>query len=400
MKKLISLLIILNFSFFIFGQEKPIYKAYWDNGMKVESSDGAFKIKFGGRIQNDWAAFFEDEGIKDSVGTSINGAEFRRVRFYNSGQIYHNIKYKLQFDFVGGTAKLNDAYIMITKIPVVGFIQIGHFKEPVGFEQLSSSKHLTFMERSLTAADEPARNVGLMIGNSIASKRLSFRLGVFREADIYGNSKGLEDKYSVTTRLYGLPIYKPESKKILHLGASYSYRTPQKHEYRLAAKPEAHMANYYLVTELIDDASNFQLIQSEIVYVAGPLSLKSEVVHSRIRRSDPNNANFNYTAFYGMASYFLTGESKNYKTSGKYSRLKPKNNFDGKGGAGAWEIGLRFSAMDINKEKIAGGSVGNITFALNWYLNPATRIMTNYIYTNLKGVGNANIIQMRFQIDF
>jgi phosphate-selective porin OprO/OprP len=400
MKKLILLLIIANFSIFLFAQEKPAYKTYWDNGMKVQSSDGAFKLKFGGRIQTDWASFFEDEGIKDSIGTSINGVEFRRVRFYNSGQIYHNIKYKLQFDFVGGTAKLNDAYIMITKIPVIGFLQIGHFKEPVGFEQLSSSKYLTFMERSLTAADEPARNVGFMIGNSIKSKRLSFRLGIFREADIYGNSKGLEDKYSITTRLYGLPVYKPESKKILHLGTAYSYRNPQGNKYRIKAKPEAHLANNYLVTELIEDASNFQLIQSEIVYVTGPLSIKTEVVHARVRRSDPGNANFNYTAFYGMASYFLTGESKNYKTSGKYSRLKPKNNFDGKGGAGAWEVGLRFSAMDINKENVAGGSIGNITFALNWYLNPATRIITNYIYTNLKGVGNANIVQMRFQIDF
>ncbi len=153
-------------------------------------------------------------------------------------------------------------------------------------------------------------------------------------------------------------------------------------------------------TELISDASNFQLIQGEAVFVAGSLSLKSEIVHARIRKDDPLNANFNYTAFYGNISYFLTGESMSYKTSGMYSRLKPKKNFDGKGGAGAWELGLRFTAMDLNEEGVAGGELGNITFALNWYLNPATRIMANYIYSNLKSVGKANIIQMRFQINF
>ena len=400
MKNLTLCLLFINLNLFLFAQEKISYKAYWDNGTKIESSDGAFKLKFGGRIQNDWAAFFEDDGIKDSIGTSINGTEFRRIRFYNSGQIYHNIEYKLQFDFAGGTAKLNDAYIMIAKIPLIGFLQIGHFKEPIGFEELTSSKYLTFMERSLTSADEPSRNLGFMIGNSTKNNRLNFRLGVFKEADNFGNSKGLEDKYNITTRVYGLPIYKPKNNKILHLGSSYSYRRPQEQEYRITAKPEAHMANYYLATDLIDDASNLQLFQTEAVYITGSLTFKSEVLHARVTRKDPANANFNYIAFYGMASYFLTGESKSYKTSGIYSRLKPKNNFNGKGGAGAWEIALRFSAMDINKENIAGGSIGNFTFALNWYLNSATRFMTNYIYSDLKGVGKANIVQMRFQIDF
>ncbi len=400
MKKLIILFLVANFGLNMFAQEKTTFNTYWKNGIRVESSDDAFKLKFGGRIQYDMASFWEDDGIKDSIGRSVNGIEFRRVRLFSSGQIYHNIKYKLQFDFAGGVAKLNDAYIKITKIPIIGFLQIGHLKEPMGFEQITSSKYTTFMERSLTASDEPARNAGFMIGNSTSSKRLSFRLGVFKAADVYGNSKGLQDKYNVTMRVFGLPIYDADNHKVLHLGAAYSYRDPQNDEYKLAAKPESHMANDYLSTELIADASNFQLIQTEAVFITGPLSLKSEMVHARITRDDPVNANFNYTSFYGNVSYFLTGESISYKTSGEYSRLKPKNNFDGKGGSGAWELGLRFSAMDLNEEGVVGGELSNITFALNWYLNPATRIMTNYIYSNLKGVGKANIIQMRFQVDF
>lgn len=400
MKKLILLFIAANFGLFMLAQEKTTFNVYWNNGMKVESSDGAFKFKFGGRIQNDWAAFFEDDGIKDSIGTSANGTEFRRVRLFSSGQIYHNIKYKLQFDFAGGNANLKDAYIKITKIPVIGFIQIGHFKEPIGFEELTSSKYLTFMERSLTAADVPSRNTGFMIGNSTSGKRLSFRLGVFKDADAFGNAKGLQDKYNVTMRVFGLPIYNADNHKVLHLGAAYSYRNPQLNEYELAVRPEAYLSNKYLSTGLITDATNNQLIQAEAAFIAGPFSLKSELIHSRITRDNPANADFNHTAFYGMASYFLTGESKKYLTTGEYSRIKPKKNFDGKGGAGAWEIALRFSAMNLNKKDIVGGNLGNITFALNWYLNPSTRIMTNYIYSDLKDVGKAHIVQMRFQVDF
>ena len=49
------------------------------------------------------------------------------------------------------------------------FVQVGHFKEPMGFEELTSSKYLTFMERSLTDSDQPSRNSGVMIGNSSQS---------------------------------------------------------------------------------------------------------------------------------------------------------------------------------------------------------------------------------------
>lgn len=401
MKKLILLFIIANFGFFMFAQEKPTYKAYWSNGMKVESSDGAFKFKFGGRVQNDWAAFFEDDGIKDSIGASANGTEFRRARLFSSGQIYHNVKYKLQLDFGGGAVKLKDAYIMITKIPVIGFIQIGHFKEPMGFEEITSSKYITFMERSLTAENVPSRNTGFLIGNSTSGERLSFNLGVFKDADSYGNVKGLQDKYNVTARVYGLPVYDADNNKILHLGAAYSYRNQQNNEYEFESGPEAHLANDYLSTGTVTDAKTLQLIQAEAVFISGSLSLKSEMVHSRVDIGDsPSRIDFNHTAFSGMASYFLTGESKKYATSGEFSRVKPKRNFDGQGGVGAWEVALRYSAMNLNSTVVRGGELGNITFGLNWYLNPATRIMTNYIYSNLKGVGKANIVQMRFQVDF
>ena len=53
------------------------------------------EIKFGGRIMYDMAVW--GDSTMDNAGT-----EFRRVRFYNSGKLYGNVKYKLQLDFAGG----------------------------------------------------------------------------------------------------------------------------------------------------------------------------------------------------------------------------------------------------------------------------------------------------------
>ena len=67
---------------------------------------------------------------------------------------------------------------------------------------------------------------------------------------------------------------------------------------------------------------------------------------------------------------------------------------------GAWEVCLRYSHLDLTDGLIAGGVLDDFTVALNWYLNPNTRFMFNYVYADREDVGSANIFQMRFHIDF
>ncbi|WP_373501249.1 porin [Desulfococcus sp.] len=75
------------------------------------------------------------------------------------------------------------------------------------------------------------------------------------------------------------------------------------------------------------------------------------------------------------------------------------------GGLGAWELGARWSWLDLTDNEISGGEENNFTLAVNWYLNPNYRFMFNYIYadaTDRKDAedGKANIFQTRFQVDF
>ncbi len=103
-------------------------------------------------------------------------------------------------------------------------------------------------------------------------------------------------------------------------------------------------------------------------------------------------------------SYFLTGEHRPYKNSyATFGRLKPKKIFMN-GGSGAWELALRYTHTNLNSKNINGGEQSDITFGTNWYLNSATRIMFNYVWTDIDkedvGSGNLNILEVRFQIDF
>ena len=110
-------------------------------------------------------------------------------------------------------------------------------------------------------------------------------------------------------------------------------------------------------------------------------------------------------SYYGQVSYFLTGENRPYKNSlAGFGRVKPNNNY-GENGWGALEIAVRFSAIDFKEN----GSLEDITFGLNWYLNPNTRMMFNYVMgertngpelDNESGITSENAIMMRIQLDF
>ncbi len=380
-----------------FTQKNNDYEVKWDQGFRFLSDDGNFKLKFGGRIMNDWAVFFPNQAIKDSLGTLTNGTEFRRVRFFNSGTIYNNINYKLQLDFAGGEVEAKDIFIEITKLPVVGNLKIGHFKEPFSLEEMTSSKYLTFMERPAVKAFNPSRNTGIMLYNQLFETRLSWQAGWFRNTNSYGNNKDAANIQNLTFRLAGLPFYNEKEHRFLHLGVGYSNRTGL-NEYNVSARPEAHMAGNYVNTGTISNVERVNLINGELAFVSGPFAIQGELFQSSVNthRAESHNFSGNYL----QLSYLLTGENKSYKSPGRgFGRINPKNNFGGKdNGTGAWEVGLRHAS--INLSDAHGRNMNVFTAGVNWYLNPSVRIMTNYGLVDLQNIGIMNFLQMRFQLDF
>jgi phosphate-selective porin OprO/OprP len=112
---------------------------------------------------------------------------------------------------------------------------------------------------------------------------------------------------------------------------------------------------------------------------------------------------------YVYASYFLTGEHRNYnRTLGRFERVTPFENFwivPGCYGRGAWEAAVRWSYVDA--KALNQGSLQDLTFAMNWYLTPHTRMMFEWIHpygSDADGVvGNnpeADILGTRVQWDF
>lgn len=401
-KHLFTSILLLSFSL-AFSQEdtENPFSFKWDNGFQLTSQDNQFALQFGGRMMVDHAFLFQDNSLTENFGPLISksGTEIRRARLVFSGDVYENTHFKIEADFSGERVSLKDVYIGFSNLPVIGNLRIGHLKEPFRLSTLNSSKFLTFMETAQNAEFAQIRNNGILVFNDFLNHRLSSQLSVFRNANNTSDDVFADDGYVVTGRITGLALRDKEKKHLLHLGVGYSYRKPESKDYEVSARPGSHLAPKYISTGNLRDVDNINLINFETAYVKGPFAFQGEYLNAKVNR------HFNtlkFSNYYGEISYFITGESKNYKGSyDGFGRVSPKKNFNAiDKGAGAWEIAFRYSNTDLTDINSLSGKLQDITLGLNWYLNPVTRLMINHVWVNLENKGNANIFQGRLQIDF
>ena len=382
----------------------------WDNGFRVTSQDNNFKLKFGGRIMWDHAYFKQDDDLDASFGEleSSDGTEFRRVRFFISGLLYKNFEFKLNVDWAGGITTLKDAYIGVRNLPIVGTVRVGHVKEPLRFDALTSSKYIVFLERGIPADISNERNNGILLMNDFLDDKLSIQAGVFRNANSNGNDKFADESVALTYRLTTLAINDKEKEKLLHFGVSHSYRKPDRDEYSISIRPKSHLSKKYISTGNIEDVNTVNILNIEAVYSIGPFTAQAEYLSDFAHQENAEvSQTYQFANYYAQVSFFITGEHRPYIDSYEtFGRVKPHKNFmDGSsGGAGAFEVALRYGYTNLNSLDIYGGTQGDITVGVNWYLNPAARIMFNYVFTDIDqkevGGGKLHIAEVRFQVDF
>lgn len=374
-------------------------RPYWKDALNFETADKSFKLKIGGRLHWD-TAYFSERNIGRRIAEFKNNSEMRRARLYIAGHLFDNIDFKTQYDFAGGDADFKDVYVGVKKVPVVGNLRFGQFKEPFSLEEQGSSNYITFPERSLVSTFSPGRNTGIMAFDTLADERMTWAVGVFRHTDSYGKGTTGGRDYDVTGRLTALPVYRDDGRELLHVGVAYSHQNYEDHMSRYSAHPESHLAPHLVDTGMMR-VEQGDLLGVELLWIEGPFSLQSEYAHSWL---DGRTRWVGDPSFWGasvQASYILTGEHRPYsKTKGTFGRLHPKHNFDGKGGGGAWEVAARYSYLTLNDDRVHGGRLDDISLGLNWYWNPNLRMMWNYVYADPSKGGEASILQWRVQLAF
>ncbi len=372
----------------------PEAKASLKDGFKIKSQDGSFSVQPSAYAQLD-SAFYGDGETDYSDGTQL-----RRTRLALAGTMFTDWDYKVEADFAGTTqdtgttneVTITDAYLRYNGWKPFAFTA-GNFKVPFSLEAVSSAKYITFMERGLPFAFLTLRQLGGMAAAN--GDNWTGAVGLFGDSVTSENND--DEGKTVAARMTYAPLF--QSDRVVHVGVAGAWREPAQEDadpfqesVRFRSKPESNILTDDLDStlagsrgRLVDtgrikgDVGHFTQFGGELAGVWGPFSVQAEYIRTDVSRDHDDDLLFD--GYYAYASWFLTGESRNYKADkGVFDILVPKRPFSLKsGGLGAWELAARYSNIDLNDADVLGGEEYNVTVGLNWYPISYVRFMANYV---------------------
>ena len=159
------------------------------------------------------------------------------------------------------------------------------------------------------------------------------------------------------------------------------------------------------------------LFGGELAAVFGPASVQAEYIYADVDSLAPGIGDMNFDGYYVMASFFLSslfGDNDHHARkydpkSGlfKGANMKAEDAFSfTDDGWGAWEVAARWSSIDLHDDEISRDSadqLNDITLGLNWYVNPNSRIMFNYVRAMVDRDDvddDSDVFEMRYQFNF
>ena len=351
-----------------------------------------------GTFQIDYAAYHSRAGGYDYN----NGTDIRRGRFGFDGTAWKVWKYRIEAEFVKNSVNLLDAYIQYAGFKNV-VLTIGQHKAPYGLEANSTDALNEFLERGMFSNAFGTVGAERRVGASVAylTPKITATVGLFGAGEgVQRNATTPDEAYSVNGRVTFEPVN--DAGRVVHVGGS-AFHVSQiaNNSVTLGDRPDTRVDNGLIESvslgPVTSGTAQTKGVKSatywgtEGAVVFGPFSAQGEYGHLNVDRYGPVPSG-NFDGYYVFGSFFLTGESRGFK-SGVIDRVKPFNDFNPAAGHwGAFELAARYDRMDLTDHAISPLShlATSWTGGLNWYLNPNTRFIFNYI--RFKGTNSPLVV--------
>lgn len=344
-------------------------------GITVKTEDGRFEAKVGGRIHWDTNTFEDNDVAADSIGDRAFASFFRRARITLEGKAY-GWTYKFENDFAGQDEDSGSGFREMwigTKLGSSN-LRIGQAKPYRAMEELTSSNEILFMERPFSSASGIYRQFqqGLFLDSSGDNYGWGISAYNLKSAeDTSTSAAGAEssndtDGMGAAGRVYFAPLLSDSA--VFHVGASSTYDKPQNGK-ALAGSVRwvGRKGPSQAMGTTTEEQSAYGL---ELAGKAGPFYAQGEYVMSEFAQVTGDDQEVD--TYYVQASWLITGETKPYDIKkGVFKNPKPN------GAAGAWELKVRYDVIEL--DAAADREVTQLGAGLNWYVNPNTRFMVEYI---------------------
>jgi phosphate-selective porin OprO/OprP len=384
--------------------------ASWKKGLELKNKEDDFRVHVGGRMQFDAGWNVASDAVQfgpGGIGELQDGAVFRRATLRVDGTLYKHFEWAAEFDFASstendnaptnqavGTPSFTELWFGANDVPLVGTVRVGWQKEPIGFEHLTSSRWLNFMERAPGSGSLQLDSPGILLRNTSEDERVTWAFGFFH---VTNNNFGFgigDGEYAETGRLTCLAWYEDDGCELLHLGIAATNRGLPNNVVRLRARPSVRTMPGSLEPSLADtgtiSASTQEGMDLELAGVYGPWTLQSEYfitwLHEAVFPNQPppqgvDRGTLFYQGAYVELLYFLTGEHRAYnRKTAVFDRVVPLRNFniwDGEWGLGAWQVRVRYGYLELQNKGVNGATLNDVVLGLNWFLNPNTKVQWN-----------------------
>ncbi len=421
----------------------------------LATADGRFTANIRAILMLDAGKYFQKDGLAAAiVGRDLNeGTNFRRARIGLDGKLFRDFDYAFIYEF-GGSGGEDPGRLYEAAITYTAFkpwrIKVGAFEPNIGLAAAVSTSQMPLMERPSPA--EIARNVAA--GDSRVGAQITGN-GVWGEGDTgialrWFASGALTGNTISTISSAGGATAQPFDEQTGWIGrlaiAPFASAAWQAHfgvnaqwvaqpndatgganpryPVQLRDRPELRLDTTRLIDTGAIDARHVGVVGLEAALTTRNLMLEGEYFRYRIDRRQTTTTPLpdpHFHGWYVQGAWVLTGESRPYNAAeARFDAPKPNYNFAPETGAwGAFEIGARYSLVDLDYRAGVAGAAGPLGFvrggeqkigsvSLNWYLNPTIRFMFEYQHVDVDRLNAAgarigqeyDALAMRGQVSF
>jgi phosphate-selective porin OprO/OprP len=383
----------------------------WKGAPQWTNDDVQFKVR--GRVLLD--AVFEDVDRETGADQNFRAFRGRQVFLGVEGKLNNYIAYKVEGGWVNGGTPAWDDVVIEVKPNDMTSVMFGNIKA-AGLENLTSTRFTTFMDRGpfgdfgvdsyLVSAVAKVNGANWTLTGAVQGDSLN-------SADVTAG----EERLGFTGRASYAPILTDATK--LHLAASYRVRDHgDESGFSYQSRPNTNFGSRYISTGAIGDKDRTLAVEGAFVH--NNFSMQGEYARISVDRlsggasagGDPD-----LDVGYVFASFWPTGEMRNYDaTKGEFGRPKILNPITA-GGFGGVEIALRYDWADLTDAYSSASTAASRalsqdageykawTLGVNYYPTSYVRFQANYTKGENDNpvVGrdvDVDVFQMRAQLDF
>jgi phosphate-selective porin OprO and OprP len=384
----------------------------------IASADDRFRFALRGMLQYDVAHYIQDDPLapdnrrSDAANPSDlnSGANFRRARFGFEGTAFRDWNYSLIYD-LGGSG-VESAGITQAFVEYAGWrpwddvslrLRIGASATPTGLEDATSNTESLFLERAAIA--ELVRGIAGGDGRTgvgaFANGERWYASLALTGASV-GNTSEFDEQIGYLARLAFLPL--SGDNYGLHVGANLTAvidpadtdpgpGTVQ--NLRLRERPELRVDAQRFVDTGALPAGGLTAYGFEFGGYWNNFYLAGEAFQIDVSRTD-GFSDPTFGGWYIQGAYALTGERRRWNgANGGFQGIRPTTPFNlADGEWGAWELGARYSVLDLNHSEgslglaappggVRGGEQTITTLGLNWYPNNVIRFILDYQWVEI-----------------